>query len=541
VAGLAISFGSGAMTNSIAELEFAKCIFVIGSNTTEAHPVISTKIKKAVVKHGAKLIVADPRSIPLTFFADIHIRQKPGTDVALLNAMMNVIINEGLANEQFVKLRTEGYEELLKVVEKYTPEVAQEICGVPADQIRQAARIYATSNGSSIVYAMGITQHTTGTDNVKTLANLAMLTGNVGRENAGVNPLRGQNNVQGACDMGGLPNVYTGYQPVTSEEVRAKFARAWGVSSLPANIGRTVIEMMHDAEAGKIKMIYIMGENPALTDPNLNRTLKALNAVDFLVVQDIFPTETAQLADVVLPAAAFAEKDGTFTNTERRVQLVRKVIDAPGQARQDWEILCDISARLGYPMNYSGPEKIMEEIASVTPSYGGITYERIERNGLQWPCPSKDHAGTIYLHKDKFTRGLGKFSPIEFIAPAELPDEEYPFIMTTGRYLEHYHTGTMDRRSFGFDELCPPGTFEINPEDALKLGIKEGDTVRIASRRGEVQAKAYLTDRVEQGTIFISFHFREAAANLLTNDALDPVSKIPEYKVCAVKVEKISS
>ncbi|MCK5558201.1 MAG: formate dehydrogenase subunit alpha, partial [Candidatus Hydrogenedentes bacterium] len=532
VAGLARAFGSGAMTNSIDEIERADAILVTGSNTTEAHPIIALRIKAAVMKHGAKLIVADPRRIDLVRFAEVHIRQRPGTDVALFNAMMNVIISEGLHDEDFIRERTEGFDDARAIIEEYTPAVAEEITGVPADDIRRAARIYAGAERASIIYSMGITQHTTGTDNVLTLANLAMLTGNVGKESTGVNPLRGQNNVQGACDLGALPNVFPGYQAVNDEALREKFQKAWNVS-LPGEPGLTVVEMMHAAERGELKALYIMGENPALSDPNLNRTRKALEKLDLLVVQDIFLTETAQYADVVLPAASFAEKDGTYTNTERRIQRVRKTLDPPGEARQDWEILCDVATRMGYPMKYSDPGEIMDEIASVTPIYGGISYDRLEGFGLQWPCPDKSHPGTSYLHKGEFKRGKGKFHATPYRDPAELPDDEYPLILTTGRFLYHFHTGTLSRRSEGLEQICPGGTVEISPEDAASQGIDDGDLVNVASRRGEVLVKAVVTERSPKGTAFMAFHFREAAANLLTNDALDPIAKIPEFKVCA--------
>lgn len=538
VAGLARAFGSGAMTNSIDELENADCIFVTGSNTTEAHPIIALRIKAAVTRHDAKLILADPRSIDLARFAELHMRQRSGTDVALLNAMMNVIITEGLCDEGFIASRTEGLEEVKKCVENCTVEWAEGITGVPAEMIRESARIYAKAGCASIVYSMGITQHTTGTDNVMALANLAMLTGNVGRESTGVNPLRGQNNVQGACDLGALPNVYPGYQKVDDPEVKAGFEKAWGVP-LSGKAGLTVVEIINAAAEGNVKGLYIMGENPMLSDPNLNHVKEALENLDFLCVQDIFLSETAQLADVVLPAASFAEKDGTFTNTERRVQRVRKALDPPGEARQDWEIICDVAGRLGYTMRYENPSEIMDEIASVTPIYGGISFEHIAGEGLQWPCSTKDHPGTIFLHKGEFKRGRGKFHPTPFREAAELPDSEYPYILTTGRLLYHFHTGTMSRRSEGLEKISPPVPFEIHPDDAEREGIVESDLVELATRRGKIRAKAVVTCRSRIGTIFMPFHFREGAANMLTNDALDPIAKIPEFKICAVALRKV--
>ena len=539
VAGLARAFGSGAMTNSIEEIANADCILVTGSNTTENHPIVALRIKEAVMKNGAKLIVADPRRIELVEFATIWLRQKPGTDVALFNGIMNVIISEGLYDEEFIRSRTEGFEEFKEFIRDYTPEAVERITGVPASKIIEAARLYAKAERASIIYSMGITQHTTGTDNVLALANLAMLTGNVGKESTGVNPLRGQNNVQGACDLGALPNVLPGYQRVDDPEIRGKFERAWGVK-LPEKPGLTVVEMMHAAEEGGIKAMYIMGENPALSDPNLNRTRKALEKLEFLVVQDIFLTETAEYADVVLPAASSFEKDGTFTNTERRVQRVRKAIDPPGEAMPDWRIICELAKRMGYEMDYDSPAQIMDEIASLTPIYGGISYDRLENGGLQWPCPDRSHPGTKFLHKDRFARGLGLFHITPYKPPAEEPDEEYPLILTTGRVLYHWHTRSMTSRVEGLNEIYPEGLIEISPEDAEELGIRDGEMVRVRSRRGETTAKAQVTERVPKGTVFMTFHFREAAANLLTNDALDPVAKIPELKVCAVRVEKIT-
>jgi formate dehydrogenase alpha subunit len=535
VAGLARAFGSGAMTNSIDDLAQADVIFVIGSNTTECHPVIGAAIKRAVRTGRTRLIVADPRAIELTEMAEVHLRQKPGTDVALINALAHVILEEGLEDTKFIAGRTEGFDEFRQAVAANTPEFAEKITGVPAAAIAEAARLYASAPATSIVYSMGITQHTTGTDNVLALADLAMLTGNVGKPGAGVNPLRGQNNVQGACDMGALPDVYPGYQKVAEEAVRSKFEQAWGVS-LPASPGLTVVEMMHAAAEGKLKALYIMGENPMLSDPDVNHVEEALKNLDFLAVQDIFLTETAELADVVLPAAAFAEKDGTFTNTERRVQRVRQALDPPGEARSDWSIICDLAARMEHEMSYAGPAAIQDEIAGVTPIYGGITYDRLEVQSLQWPCPDRDHPGTPILHREKFTRGLGKFHPVEFIPAKELPDEEYPFLLSTGRILEHFHTGTMSRHSEVLDKLVSVGAIEINPADAERLGIEHGKHVTVTSRRGQIQIAARVTDRVAPGVVFLAFHFKEAPANRLTIAALDPVAKIPEFKVCAVKI-----
>ena len=524
------------MTNSIEEIEFADVILVTGSNTTETHPIVGMYVKRAVRKRGAKLIVIEPREIPLVKYSSLFLRQKPGTDVAWINGMMNVIIAEGLYAKDYVEKRTEGFEDVRKVVAKYTPEHVEAITGIPAEQLRAAARLYATAPKATILYAMGITQHRTGTDNVKSLANLAMLCGKVGYESCGINPLRGQNNVQGACDMGCLPNVLPAYQNVTVEAARQKFEKAWGVP-LPAKPGLTVVELSQAAYEGKLKALYCMGENMMLSDPDLRHLEKALQKLELFVVQDIFLTETTAFAHVVLPTACFAEKGGTFTNTERRVQRVRKAVEPPGQARTDWEIIADLSTRMGYPMKYAKPRELWNEIRELTPSYTGITYERISRQGLQWPCPNTDHPGTKFLHKDRFTRGLGLFAPIEFIPPDEVPDKDYPLYLTTGRVLYQYHTGTMTRRSRGTNERCPQSLVEINPKDAERYGITDGKTVRVASRRGAVEARADVTTRAPEGTVFMNFHFREAPVNILTNPALDPVCKIPEYKVCAVKIE----
>jgi formate dehydrogenase alpha subunit len=540
VAGLARAFGSGAMTNSIDELKDAGCIFVIGSNTTEAHPVIGLYIKEAVVKNGAELIVADPRAIDLTRFSALHISQKPGTDVALINAMMNVIIDEKLLDSEFINQRTEGFDELAEAVKDFTPDKAAEITTIPADEIRRAARIFAKARTASIVYSMGITQHTTGTDNVLSLANLAMLTGNVGKESAGVNPLRGQNNVQGACDLGALPNVYPGYQSVEDEKIQAKFEAAWG-TKLSSDKGLTVVEMMHGILEGKIKALYMMGENPALSDPNLNMTRSALAKADFLVSQDIFLTESGEYADVVVPSVCFAEKEGTFTNTERRVQRVRGAVDPPGETLDDWQIVSRVATKMGYSMGYDDAGQILDEIASVTPIYGGMSFDRIEDIGLQWPCPYKEHAGTRYLHKGKFTRGKGKFHAVQFKDPAETESDEYPFVLSTGRQLYQFHTGTMTRKSRTVNQVSPTGYVEIHPDDAGRLNISDGQNVEVVSCRGSVTTLAKVTAGIEKGWLFMPFHFCEGPANMLTIDALDPTAKIPEYKVCAANVRKTAA
>jgi len=539
VAGLAASFGSGAMTNPIGDIEKADVILITGSNTTENHPVLSSYVKRTVTAGRAKLIVVDPRKIPITQFATLWLRQNLGTDVAWLNGMMHVIIKEKLYDEKYVNSRTIGLDELKKTVEKYTPEYVEEITGIPKDQLVQAARMYAQAKAASIIYSMGITQHTTGTDNVKSVANLAMLCGNVGIEGGGVNPLRGQNNVQGACDMGALPNVFTGYQKVDDHAIRDRMERAWGIKGLPFLPGLTVTQMMEMAYEGKIKALYVIGENPMLSDPDLNHVKKGLEKLEFLVVQDIFLTETAELADVVLPGASFAEKDGTFTNTERRVQLLRKAVAPPGEAKEDREIICALSGRMGYPMDYKDSKSVMEEIAGLTPSYCGINHGRLEQDGIHWPCPAEDHPGTPCLHIDRFTCGLGVFHAIDYVAPAEIPDKNYPLFLTTGRVLYQYHTGTMTMKSSGLNELAPASFVEISRKDADGVGIADGDLLRIASRRGEIKAKARISEIAVDGTVFMPFHYAEGAANVLTSKALDPVAKIPEYKVCAVRLEKL--
>jgi formate dehydrogenase alpha subunit len=547
------------MTNSIREIRDADCIFITGSNTAESHPVISYEVVRAA-KRGANVIIVDPRRIPLVDHATLFLQVKPGTDIYVFLAMLHTIIREGWLDETFVAERTEGFAELSEVAAAYTPERAALIAGVPAEQIVEAARLYALGERahgtsiyedprghSTILYAMGITQRSIGTDLVKTLANLSMLCGQIGKLSTGINPLRGQSNVQGACDTGCLVNYLPGYALVTDDEKRRTMAQAWGVDDLPGTVGLTIVEAMQAAAEGKVRAVYVMGENPMMSDPNTTHVEHALRGLDFLVVQDIFLSETAQLAHVVLPAASWLEKDGTFTNTERRVQMLRPVIAAPGQARPDWSIISDLAERFDQRMNweraegywqYADAAAIMKELASVTPIYRGIRYERLAGEGLQWPCPTEDHPGTPLLHTKQFSRGRGKFHAIEANDPAEQPDQEYPLILTTGRTLFHYHSGTMTRRSQPLDWREPDGYVEINAADAEEIGLKDNSAVVIESRRGTVQTRAIISDTVPQGTVFLAFHWREAPANLLTQDfALDPVSKIPEYKVCAVRLE----
>lgn len=536
MAGLAASFGSGAMTNSIGEIPRADVLFVIGANPTEAHPIIGLKMKEAV-RNGARLIVADPRKIGLTRIARLHLPLRPGTDLALLNAMAHVILSEGLANETFIKSRTEGFDEFRQSVEGWPPERAAEICEVSAEDIRRAAREYARSDRGAIFYTLGITQHTCGTDNVFALANLALLTGHIGKESSGVNPLRGRNNVQGACDVGALPDVYPGYQKVDVGENREKFETAWGVS-LPESPGLRIPEMMEAASAGQLKAMYVMGEDPVMSDAHSGFVRKAVSNLDLLVVQDIFLSETAKLADVVLPASCFAEKDGTFTNTERRVQRVRKAVEPPGEAREDWRILIELSNRLGCEMNYSSPEQIWDETVRLSPILTGISYPRIGDVGLQWPCPSGGHPGTKFLHAERFTRGLGKFHAVEYSPPSEPPDSEYPWTLTTGHMLYHLNAGTMTRRVDGLSEKSPECYVEINPTDLQELGVGDGGMLRVTTRRGSVVARALATEKLKPGTIWMPYHFAESPANELTVDAYDEVTRTAEYKVCAARIER---
>lgn len=528
------------MTNSIGEIENTDALFVIGTNTTENHPVIGTFMKKAV-KKGAKLIVADPRKIELAKYSDVFLQIKPGSNVALINGMIKTIIEEKLYDKDYIEKRTVKFEEMKKQVLKFSLKEASEICGATVESIKKAARLYAKADKAGIYYAMGLTQQSDGTNHVKAIANLGMLCGNVGIESAGINPLRGQNNVQGACDMGALPNVYPGYQKVIDKKNKKKFEKAWNVKGLSDKKGLTIPKIMDAAIDGSMKFLYIMGENPLVSDPDLNHIEKAFDNLDFIVVQDIFLSETAERADVVLPAACFAEKNGTFTNTERRIQRVRKAVDAPGEAKADWEIINDLMKRMGYDNNFKSAKDIMDEIAKVTPQYGGISYDRIDKKGLQWPCKDENDPGTKYLHKGEFAIGKGIFTPVSYKKPAEETDDEYELVLTTGRVLYHYHTRTMTKRVKGLDETVKEGYVEISNKKANELNIKNGELVKISSRRGEIEVKVKITDIVNENVVFIPFHFAEAAANRLTNAALDPITDIPEYKVCAVKIEKISN
>ena len=547
------------MTNSIREIRDGDCIFITGSNTAESHPVLSYEMVRAA-RRGANVIIVDPRRVPLVDNATLFLQVKPGTDIYIFLAIMHIIIREGWADETFIAERTEGFEAFEAIVQEYTPEHAALRSGVPVEQIEEAARIYAfgerasgksiyegARGRSAIFYAMGITQRSNGTDMVKTLANLAMLCGQVGKRSTGVNPLRGQANVQGACDMGGLVNVYPGYQHVTDDEKRGKIAESWHVDSLPGKVGLTVVEAMHAVGEGKIKAQYVMGENPMMSDPDTTHVERALRSLEFLVVQDIFLSDTAQLAHVVLPAASSLEKDGTFTNTERRVQMIQPVLPAPGSARSDWRITAEIAGRFDRKMDtereagywhFDSSADIFDEMTAVTPIYHGMSYERLKGDGLQWPCPTEDHPGTAILHKEKFSRGRGLFSPVRANDPVEQADDEYPLILSTGRVLYHFHSGTMTRRSEPLAWRDPGGYVEVNALDAAAAGVGDGDAVVLKSRRGSVHARVKVSEKVPPGTVFLAFHWRESPANLLTHDIkLDPIAKIPEYKISAVRLE----
>ena len=539
------------MSNSMDDVaKEAKAFFIIGSNTTEQHPVFGSMLRQAVRQRGAKLVVADPRKIDITEFATLHLRHRPGTDIALLNGLMYIILENKWENQSFIDERTENFDEFKATVMNYPPQLVSKTTNIPVEQLYEAAEIIAKNSPMAVLWAMGITQHIVGVRNVMDLANLQMLLGNMGKAGGGVNPLRGQNNVQGACDMGGLPNVYTAYQPVTSDEVHDKFEKASGATS-NTKVGLTVTEMMPGILDGRTHALYILGEDPVMSDPDTKHIRHCFEEIDFLVLQEIFPSETAAYADVLLPGVTFAEKDGTFTNTERRVQMVRKAIPTQGDARDDWWITCQIAKRIlagsservrsDAPYSgweYASPSDIMSEINALTPSYGGITHARIEAGErLQWPCPSADHPGTPILHTKQFTRGKGKFMPIDHVPPAEKPDDDYPMLLSTGRVLYHWHGGQMTRRAKGLMEIYGEALIEVNPDDAEKLGLNGKNIVRVTSRRGFIEAQAWVTDRVPPGMVYANFHFPNASANELTHASLDPVAKIPEYKIVAVKVE----
>jgi formate dehydrogenase alpha subunit len=544
VVALQQAVGSSAMSNTASEVAHNDVLMVVGSNTSENHPIIALQMKAAVRKNGAKLIVVDPRRIDLVDFAELWLPLKPGTNVPVLSAMAQVIIEEGLVNSAFVETRTEGYDEFVAGLEKFTPEYAEAISGVPAVDIRAAARLYAQAGNGAIYWGMGISQLSHGTASALALIHLAFLTGHIGREGTGLNPLRGQNNVQGASDMGAMPFHYPGYMRVDEEANAAKWEAAWSVEpgGLSRKLGLTTTEILGHAYPGGVRALYIMGENPMMSEPNLNETRKHVQQLEFLVAQDLFINESGAFADVFLPATPFAEKEGTFTNTDRRVQRVRQAHPPRGEARPDWQILCDlarrIEARLGLPSagwDYSGPDQVFNEMAGVVPDFAGVTYERIESTGLQYPVWDKDHLGTPFLFAASFPRGRGKFIPLDYIPVAEPVDDEYPFILTTGRVLEHWHGGTMTRHS-ALNEIYPEAHLEMHPADAEIHGIQDGMAVRVTSRRGELVARASVTEKTTVGVVFLPWHFSEAAANLLTIDVLDPEALIPEFKACAVQV-----
>ncbi len=536
--------GSSAMSNTASQVIQNDVFIVTGSNTSENHPIIALQMKEAVRQHGAKMIVIDPRRIELVDFAELWLPLKPGTNVPLFTAMAYVIVEENLVNHDFIADRTEGYTEFLATLEDFTPEYAEGITGVPAEDIRKAARLYANADKAAIYWGMGISQLSHGTASALALINLAFLTGHIGREGTGLNPLRGQNNVQGASDMGCMPFHYPGYMRVDNPDNRAKWEKAWNIEEggLNLKLGLTTTEILSHAHEGGIRALYIMGENPMMSEPNLNETRKHMEQLEFLVSQDIFMNESAAFADVFLPATPFAEKDGTFSNTDRRVQRVRAAHAPRGQARVDWQIICDLALRLESKLGaasaywkYSNPEEILREMGSVNSDYAGITYDRIDKLGLIYPVPSMDHPGTPTLFTESFPRGRGKFHPLEYIPVMEEADDEYPFILTTGRVLEHWHGGSMTRNSV-LNEAYPEARVEMHPADAEIHGIRNGDAVKVQSRRGEVILRATVTEKTSVGVVFIPFHFAEAAANLLTNDVLDPQAKIPEFKACAVQV-----
>jgi formate dehydrogenase alpha subunit len=539
VAGLVATFGAGAMTNSIGEIRDADFLLIIGSNTSEAHPIIAMEMKRA--KHrGARMVVADPRSIWMTTIADEHLALRPGTDVWLLNAMAHVIVQEGLADRAFIERNTEHFESVVQTVARYTPEEAERVTGVSAEAIRRTARAYATTPKAGIYYTLGITEHTHGTDNVYALSNLVLMTGHLGKPSAGMNPLRGQNNVQGANDAGASPVFYPGYQRVDDPAAQARYERAWGVPLSPTP-GLNLNEMMK-AVGKSVFGLYVMGEDIVLSEPNVTRLEAAMNRLEFLVLQDIFLNETARFADVILPAACFAEKDGVFTNSERRVQRVRKAVEPPGQARADWEILVSMAEAVGHPWRYSSAAEVYDELARDADKFSGISHARLDaEGGLQWPCPTPDHPGTRFLHEGGVLRGKGQFQAVEYRPSAEPADEVYPLVLSTGRTLYHYNAATQTRRAPGPDAKQPEAFVEIHPRDAKRRGIAHGDRVRVSTRRGAVELVALRSRQVKPGCIWMPLHFVEARANLLTNDAGDAVTGTAEYKVCAAEVSRVEA
>ena len=545
VVALQMALGSSAMSNTAGEVIHSDVFIVTGSNTAETHPIIALQMKAAVEKHGAKLIVVDPRRVEMVNWATLWLPEKPGTDVPVFSAMAHVIIEEKLYNQDFIDRRTEGFDAFAQTMKNFTPEYAEAISGVDRHLIVQAARMYASAKNAAIYWALGIPEHSHGTDNAMSLIHLALLTGHIGRQGTGLNPLRGQNNVQGASDSGAMPWHYPGYQRVDDDVSGRKFEQVWNIEpgGLNRRLGLTTTEIMSAIGPGGVRALHIMGENPMMSEPNLNHTRHMIEQLEFLAVQDLFINESGAYADVFLPAASWAEKEGTFTNTDRRVQRVRKALLPRGQARADWEIICDLAARIEKKLgrgqtafwSYSSPAEVLEEMGRVVPDYAGVKYHRIESQGLQTPVSDDSHPGTPFLFAETFPRGRGKFYDLEYTPSVEMPDDEYPFILTTGRLLEHWHGGTLTRHS-KLDELYPQARIEINPADAARLEIKDGEAVRVSSRRGTVVLRAWVTQRTTVGVVFIPMHFAEAAANLLTIDALDPLAKIPEYKACAVRI-----
>ncbi|UCD34694.1 MAG: formate dehydrogenase subunit alpha [Nitrospiraceae bacterium] len=537
MAGLATSLGAGAATNSLSQMPDIDTLFLFGSNPTEAHPIVSFYLKKAL-RRGARLVVGDPRQTWMARRADVWLNLRPGTNIALINGIIHVILKKGWENKEFIKKRTEGIDELKEKVKEYDPKTVEKITGVSKDKIIEAARLYSRAEKAMIVYGLGVTEHRTGTENSMALANLALVCGHIGRPSTGIMALRGQNNVQGSSDLGPLPATLPGYQSVTDPKIRAKFEKAWGVSLSP-KVGLKSVEMLDEAIKKRFKGLFILGEDPAQTDPNSHEVREALKSLDFLVVQDIFLTETTKYADVILPGASFAEKDGTFTNGERRIQRVRKAIE-PVAGRAEWQVICDLATRMGYSMHYEHPSEIMDEIAGLVPIYGGISYDRLENESLQWPCPTKDHPGTSTLYTDLFSRpgGLAKFIPLDHKGPGEKVDREYPFTLITGRIREHYNNGSMTRRVPEIMEVVPEELLEISPEDAKKLKVSDGDRVKVISRRGKVKVRAKVTERSQKGNVFLTFHFPKALSNFLTSHHRDPITGTPEYKACAVRIEK---
>ncbi|MBR4223741.1 MAG: molybdopterin-dependent oxidoreductase, partial [Oscillospiraceae bacterium] len=539
VAGLAKTLGSGAMTNPIHDItQDVDCIMLIGSNPEEAHPVVGMQIRKAV-QNGTRLIVVDPRDIGLTKYADIHLKIRPGTNVAFANGMMNVMIREDLYDHDYVENFSEGFDELKKTVEKYTPEYVGEICHIDPKKLVEAARMYATANKAPIIYCLGVTEHSSGTEGVMCMSDMAVLCGKIGRSGCGVNPLRGQNNVQGACDMGAQPTDYPGYQKVDNDEVRTKFEKKWGVPLSPVP-GLKATEVFPAAIEGKIKGLYIFGEDPIVTDPDTHHIIKALESLDFLVVQELFMTKTARYADVILPGMSYAEKEGTFSNTERRVQRIRKAVTVKGDMRLDTDIITALMNAMGYPQERLTAAQIMDEIAELTPSFAGISHARLDAGeSLQWPCKGKDHPGTPIMHVGKPARGKALLWSVDYKPSQELPDEEYPYILTTGRILYQYNAAAMTSRVPGLNEIAGEGFIEVNFRDAEALGISNGEKIKVISRRGEITAAARVGRKVSQGETWMPFHFPDSPVNVITNAALDDFARIPEYKVCAVRLEKI--